>query len=74
MLLTLVAMTGDLLKPFWERGFNMLGIDPAIEIARKANQDGIETIPALFTENLALEVRQKYGNASVVSAFNVFAC
>ena len=64
---------GSLLKPFGERGFNMLGIDPAIEIARKANQDGIETIPALFTENLALEVRQKYGNASVVSAFNVFA-
>jgi SAM-dependent methyltransferase len=64
---------GSLLRPFKERGFRVLGIDPAKEIARTATASGIETLPELMTPALAANIRQKYGPAAVVTAFNVFA-
>lgn len=64
---------GSLLRPFKERGHRVLGIDPAREIARKATESGIETLPELISTELARKVREKYGPASVVTAFNVFA-
>ena len=64
---------GSLLRPFKSRGHKVLGIDPAKEIARKATESGIETIPALMTVGLAERIREKYGPASVITAFNVFA-
>lgn len=64
---------GSLLRPFKERGYRVLGIDPAKEIARKATANGIETLPELLTLDLAQQVREKYGPAAVITAFNVFA-
>lgn len=64
---------GSLLRPFKDRGYRVLGIDPATEIAKKATASGIETIPELMTVDLAKQIRQKHGPAAVVTAFNVFA-
>jgi hypothetical protein len=64
---------GSLLRPFKDKGYRVLGIDPAREIARKATAAGIETLPELMTQELAHSVRAKYGPASVITAFNVFA-
>jgi SAM-dependent methyltransferase len=64
---------GSLLRPFKDMGYKVLGIDPAREIARKATESGIETIPRLFTQNVSSEIKQKYGEADVITAFNVFA-
>ena len=64
---------GSLLRPFKQRGYRVLGIDPAREIARKATESGIETLPELMTEDLARSIREKYGPASIITAFNVFA-
>ncbi len=64
---------GSLLRCFKRRGFRVLGIDPAVEIARKATESGIETIPEMLTLDLAARIREKYGPASVITAFNVFA-
>jgi hypothetical protein len=64
---------GSLLRPFKERGFRVLGIDPAKEIARKATASGIETIPELLTPERAKHIRATHGPAAVVTAFNVFA-
>lgn len=64
---------GSLLRPFADRGFRVLGIDPAKEIARKATESGIPTIPALMSPELAKQVRAEQGPAAVVTAFNVFA-
>lgn len=64
---------GSLLRPFKARGHKVLGVDPAKEIARKATESGIETIPALMTAALAAEIREKHGLASVITAFNVYA-
>lgn len=64
---------GSLLKPFQAAGHRVLGIDPATEVARRANEAGIPTIPALMTPELAETIRGENGPASVVCAFNVFA-
>ncbi len=64
---------GAMLKFFKEKGHKVLGIDPARNIAEKANKNGIETLPVLFTSKLADEVVKKYGKADVVIANNVFA-
>lgn len=64
---------GSLLRPFKEMGFRVLGIDPAREIARKATESGIPTIPSLLTADLARRIREEHGPAAVVTAFNVFA-
>jgi hypothetical protein len=62
-----------LLKPFRDRGNRVLGIDPAINLAQVANQCGIETLPEFWTPELAKEIRNKYGPAKAITAFNVFA-
>ena len=64
---------GSLLRPFKQRGHRVLGIDPAREIARKATESGIETLPELMTMGLARQIRKNHGPAAIVTAFNVFA-
>lgn len=64
---------GSLLRPFKLDGYEVLGVDPAKEIAKKATSEGIETIPDIFTLNLANVIKKKYGSASIVTAFNAYA-
>ena len=64
---------GSLLKPFQEKGYRVLGIDPATEVAAKANADGIPTIAALMSRDLARRIRAEHGPAHMIAAFNVFA-
>lgn len=64
---------GSLLRPFQQAGMNVLGIDPAAQIAARATASGIETIPELMTQQRARQIRESRGPAAVVSAFNVFA-
>ncbi len=64
---------GSLLRPFKRAGYRVLGVDPAREIARRATDSGIKTIPELQSLRLAREIRQEHGPAYVVSAFNAFA-
>ena len=64
---------GSLLRPFQEQGFQVIGVDPAKEIADQATAQGILTIPELFTEELAQEIRDQHGSASIITAFNAYA-
>src|SRR3989344_2641308 len=64
---------GVLLKPFKKLGANVLGVDPARNIARMAVSHGIPTIPHFFNETIADQIIKKYGKAKVISANNVFA-
>ena len=64
---------GSLLRPFQRRGYRVLGIDPAKDIARKATESGVETIPELMSVELARRICETHGRASVITAFNVFA-
>lgn len=64
---------GSLLRPFKMRGYKVLGIDPAKELARSATESGIETLPDILSYPLAQDIVEKYGKASVITAFNAFA-
>lgn len=64
---------GILLKPFKKLGMRVIGVDPATKIARKATNEGVQTYPEYLTENLAEEIVKKHGQASAVTANNVFA-
>jgi SAM-dependent methyltransferase len=64
---------GSLLRPFAQAGHRVLGIDPAVEIARTATAAGFETIPELMSLPLAEDIRRQRGPAHVVCAFNAFA-
>lgn len=64
---------GTLLKAFQRNGLKALGIDPAVEIARKATESGVETIPEFVTPALAKNIHAERGGASIVTCFNAFA-
>jgi SAM-dependent methyltransferase len=64
---------GTFLGFFKARGCNVLGIDPAIEIARQASESGIETINGFFNSVLADKIINTHGQAKVITANNVFA-
>ena len=64
---------GTLLRPFKERSFNVLGIDPAQETAGRATAAGIPTLANFFTRKLAAEIARENGRAAIVIANNTFA-
>ena len=64
---------GTLLSFFKAQGMEVLGIDPARDIARRASAAGIETWPEFFNIDLARRIRDERGAAAVITANNVFA-
>ena len=64
---------GTLLKSFQSHNMKTLGIDPAENLAKKANQEGIKTVCALFTKKLAKKIKKRYGEARFITATNVVA-
>ncbi len=63
---------GTVLSAFQKRGMRVLGVE-ATNIAKLANESGIETLQAFFNENLADQIIASHGHASVIAATNVFA-
>ena len=63
---------GTLLSGFRDSGRRVLGIEPT-NIARIANEAGIETLQQFFTEALARNIVRDYGAAALITATNVFA-
>ncbi len=64
---------GVLLKPLKKMGAKVLGIDPAKNIAKIANQEGIETIADFFSKNKVKELIKKYGKAGIITSNNTLA-
>ncbi len=73
LVLDIGSNDGTMLKFFKAKGLRVLGVDPALDIAKGASDAGIPTLPAFFTEALAEEIKAKHGAASIVVANNVFA-
>lgn len=63
---------GTLLSGFKDAGMRVIGIEPT-NIAKIANETGIETIQEFFSEDLAKGIVAKCGTAQVVTAANMFA-
>ena len=64
---------GVFLKPLKDNGVRIVGVDPAKNICQIANDNGIDTIPSFFDENVVKKIIYDKGKADIVTAFNVFA-
>lgn len=64
---------GVLLKPFKKFGSRILGIDPAKNIAKIANKQGVETIAEFFNKDLVSKIIKKYGKAGIITSNNTLA-
>lgn len=60
------------LKPFVERDINVLGVEPASNISKIANDDGVNTIVKYFTDETVTYIQLNYQLADIVLASNVF--
>jgi hypothetical protein len=65
--------TGTLLRFFKDKGMRILGVDPAREIAQKATEEGLPTIPDFFGTSISEKIRSEHGPANIITANNVFA-
>ena len=64
---------GIFLKPLKERGISVVGIEPAKNIAKLANENGIDTINSYFNDISVGQILGIYGKADIVTGSNVFA-
>jgi len=69
----LASNDGYLLKYFVQADIPVLGIEPARNIARVAEKDGVPTLTEFFSVQVAEEVKKDRGPADVIIANNVLA-
>ncbi len=72
-ILEIASNDGTLLKAFQSKGYETLGVDPAVNIAAQANKNGIETICGFFNKELAEKIQLEHGNFNCIIANNVMA-
>lgn len=73
MVIDIGSNDGILLKPLKKALVKVLGVDPAVAIAKKATLSGIKTLPNFLNIKLAKDIVKKFGHAKVVTANNAFA-
>lgn len=64
---------GTFLSNFTGRGWRLLGVEPAVNIAGIARARGIDTVNEFFGESLGTKLRAARGAAACILATNVFA-
>lgn len=64
---------GILLAHFREKGFRVLGVDPAANIAPVAEKNGVRTVVDFWSEAVAKNIAQKDGSAQAILGNNVVA-
>lgn len=73
LVVEVASNNGKLLHCFQERKVRVLGVEPAENIAKMANEDGVETVNEFFNSETARAIREKYGSAKAVIGNNVLA-
>ena len=71
LVLEVASNDGTFLLPFIKKGYKVLGIDPATNIADLANSRGVETLAEFFGVKNAKKILKKYGPAEIIIARNV---
>lgn len=61
------------LVPFKKFGIKILGVEPAVNIAKIANDKGVETINSYFNGSSVETIINKFSKVDLVTASNVFA-
>jgi SAM-dependent methyltransferase len=73
LVIEIASNDGYLLQYYRQCGIPVLGIEPAANVARAAQEHGIATLPAFFNRDLAAELCHQGLRADVVHANNVLA-
>ena len=69
--LEIASNDGTFLKEFQNQGYEVIGVDPAINIAEIATSNGIPTIAQFFDEKFALGLKNKNKFFNIIYARNV---
>jgi SAM-dependent methyltransferase len=64
---------GYLLKNYREMNIPVLGVEPALNIAKVAEERGVKTVSEFFGVDVANQLQAQYGTADVIHANNVVA-
>ena len=64
---------GVFLKPLKDLKIKAIGVDPAENLAKIANNNKLKTFPSYFDNKIVNKIMKQYGKADLVTAFNVFA-
>ncbi|AAN48793.1 class I SAM-dependent methyltransferase [Leptospira interrogans] len=64
---------GTLLSYFKARNAKVLGVEPSTKTAEDATNRGIETLPEFFDPNLARKIKEKVGQADLITVNNLYA-
>jgi SAM-dependent methyltransferase len=73
LVIEIASNDGYLLKNYVEKGISVLGIEPAQNIAKVANERGIKTLCEFFSEHFAEQHSRDQKRADVIHANNVMA-
>jgi len=73
LIVEIASNDGCSLQEFKKFGMRVVGVDPAQNLAKIANKQGITTLPSFWNQESALKILTEHGKASVINAANVFA-
>lgn len=73
LVVEIASNDGTFLRPFLEQGCRVIGVDPATNIARLANEQGLPTVNEFWNARLAASLVAEHGPARLVCARNVIA-
>ena len=73
LVLDIGSNVGVLLECFRNNGTKILGVDPASNIVKIANERGIETWDSFFCHDIAQKILSSKGPAKIITGTNVFA-
>jgi SAM-dependent methyltransferase len=74
LVVEIASNDGYLLQHYHRQGIPVLGIDPAVKVARVAQEErGIRTLCEFFGDELARRLIERGGRADVIHAHNVLA-
>ena len=71
--LDIASNDGCLLIEFQKEGYQVIGVDPAENLCRLAEENGVPSIAAFWGMDAAKKVVQRLGKLDVITATNVFA-
>ncbi len=73
LVLDIASNDGCLLSRFQQLGMNVLGVDPAENLALEANASGIRTLNIYWSKNIARDIISRFGSPKIITATNVLA-
>jgi dTDP-4-dehydrorhamnose reductase len=73
LVLDIASNDGCLLSKFRGLGMNVLGVDPAENLAAEANSSGVPTLCTYWSRAVAQDLASRYGMPKIITATNVFA-